>query len=152
MLDPRSTGKIQGTEPFFNRFLQWVPLVSLTGVETALDQWSFAMASTSNHIYDAVVVGAGHNGLTAACYLAGAGLSTLVRSCILTRCANCTSNFARRELRSCRLLLSTPAATSSRPSGLKIVSKTSTALGARREGSCGRSMPLARQPQSYVDV
>jgi threonine dehydrogenase-like Zn-dependent dehydrogenase len=28
--------------------------------------------------YDAVVIGAGHNGLTAAAYLAGAGLSTLV--------------------------------------------------------------------------
>jgi len=78
MLDPKSTGKIQGMEPFFNGFLQWVPLVSLTGVGTALDRWSFAMASTSNHIYDAVVVGAGHNGLTAACYLARAGLSTLV--------------------------------------------------------------------------
>jgi hypothetical protein len=78
MLDPKSTGKIQGMEPFFNGFLQWVPLVSLTGVETTLDQWSFAMASTSNHRYDAIVVGAGHNGLTAACYLARAGLSSLV--------------------------------------------------------------------------
>src|SRR5947199_10010906 len=28
--------------------------------------------------YDAIVIGAGHNGLTAAAYLAGAGLSTLV--------------------------------------------------------------------------
>ncbi len=28
--------------------------------------------------YDAIVVGAGHNGLTSAAYLAGAGLSTLV--------------------------------------------------------------------------
>ena len=33
--------------------------------------------SRSNH-YDAIVIGAGHNGLTAAAYLAGAGLSTLV--------------------------------------------------------------------------
>src|SRR5215467_7757701 len=32
----------------------------------------------TNQTYDAVVVGAGHNGLTAAAYLAGAGLSTLV--------------------------------------------------------------------------
>jgi phytoene dehydrogenase-like protein len=28
--------------------------------------------------YDAVVIGAGHNGLTCACYLASAGLSVLV--------------------------------------------------------------------------
>jgi len=28
--------------------------------------------------YDAIVAGAGHNGLTAACYLAKAGLKTLV--------------------------------------------------------------------------
>jgi phytoene dehydrogenase-like protein len=31
-----------------------------------------------NNSYDAVVIGAGHNGLAAAAYLAGAGLSTLV--------------------------------------------------------------------------
>jgi phytoene dehydrogenase-like protein len=36
------------------------------------------MASPSNAIYDAVIVGAGHNGLTAAAYLARAGYSTLV--------------------------------------------------------------------------
>jgi phytoene dehydrogenase-like protein len=32
----------------------------------------------SKNSYDAIVIGAGHNGLTAAAYLAGAGLSTLV--------------------------------------------------------------------------
>jgi phytoene dehydrogenase-like protein len=36
------------------------------------------LAKNSNPIYDAVVVGAGHNGLTAAAYLARAGYSTLV--------------------------------------------------------------------------
>src|SRR3977135_2879558 len=33
---------------------------------------------SGNSSYDAVGIGAGHNGLTAAAYLAGAGLSTLV--------------------------------------------------------------------------
>jgi phytoene dehydrogenase-like protein len=36
------------------------------------------LVQQSNSIYDAIVIGAGHNGLTAAAYLAGAGLSTLV--------------------------------------------------------------------------
>ena len=36
------------------------------------------MSSTSRARYDVVVVGGGHNGLTAAAYLAGAGLSVLV--------------------------------------------------------------------------
>lgn len=33
---------------------------------------------TANRVYDAIVIGAGHNGLTAAAYLARGGLSTLV--------------------------------------------------------------------------
>src|SRR4029077_10926890 len=41
------------------------------------DPQSFCMSSARNR-YDAIVIGAGHNGLTAATYLAGAGLSTLV--------------------------------------------------------------------------
>ncbi|MFZ0143113.1 MAG: NAD(P)/FAD-dependent oxidoreductase [Candidatus Sulfotelmatobacter sp.] len=36
------------------------------------------MKTPSNFIYDAIVIGGGHNGLTAAAYLARAGLSTLV--------------------------------------------------------------------------
>src|SRR5205807_8633000 len=36
-----------------------------------------SMASKRNN-YDVIVIGAGHNGLTAAAYLASAGLSTLV--------------------------------------------------------------------------
>jgi thioredoxin reductase len=34
--------------------------------------------SSARNSYHAIVIGAGHNGLTAATYLAGAGLSTLV--------------------------------------------------------------------------
>jgi phytoene dehydrogenase-like protein len=36
------------------------------------------LQANSNSIYDAIVIGAGHNGLTAAAYLGGGGLSTLV--------------------------------------------------------------------------
>lgn len=36
------------------------------------------MARSSQQIYDAIIVGGGHNGLTAAAYLARAGMSTLV--------------------------------------------------------------------------
>ena len=36
------------------------------------------MAKRSNSVYDAVIIGAGHNGLTAAAYLARAGYSTLI--------------------------------------------------------------------------
>jgi len=36
------------------------------------------VTAASTHLYDAIIVGGGHNGLTAAAYLARAGLSTLV--------------------------------------------------------------------------
>jgi len=36
------------------------------------------MSLSSSRIYDAIILGGGHNGLTAAAYLARAGLSTLV--------------------------------------------------------------------------
>ena len=39
---------------------------------------SQATQQTANRVYDAIVIGAGHNGLTAAAYLARGGLSTLV--------------------------------------------------------------------------
>src|SRR5438552_10441794 len=48
------------------------------GRDPVLTSGHSAMASTSKHMYDAIVVGAGHNGLTAACYMARGGLSTLV--------------------------------------------------------------------------
>src|SRR5260370_8845716 len=41
------------------------------------DRRSFCLMSRSPE-YDAIVIGAGHNGLTAAAYLGAAGLSTLV--------------------------------------------------------------------------
>jgi len=40
------------------------------GRDPVLTSGHSAMASTSKHMYDAIVVGAGHNGLTAACYMA----------------------------------------------------------------------------------
>ena len=36
------------------------------------------MSASSKTVYDAIIVGAGHNGLTAGAYLARAGLSTLI--------------------------------------------------------------------------
>ena len=42
------------------------------------DLESLLVKQASNSIYDAIIVGGGHNGLTAAAYLARAGLSTLV--------------------------------------------------------------------------
>lgn len=39
---------------------------------------SHTQAKSPNYVYDAIVIGGGHNGLTAAAYLARAGLSTLV--------------------------------------------------------------------------
>ena len=36
------------------------------------------MSSNNSSIFDAIIVGAGHNGLTCGCYLAKAGLKVLV--------------------------------------------------------------------------
>ena len=47
--------------------------------EIAWHDWESGLGTdVSNSIYDAIIVGGGHNGLTAAVYLARAGLSTLV--------------------------------------------------------------------------
>jgi phytoene dehydrogenase-like protein len=37
-----------------------------------------APSTKTKHDYDAIIIGAGHNGLVTACYLAKAGLKTLV--------------------------------------------------------------------------
>ena len=50
----------------------------LSGFETNIVTMSQALKRKLQPLYDAIIVGAGHNGLTAAAYLARAGLSTLV--------------------------------------------------------------------------
>ena len=37
------------------------------------------MANVSKQLYDTIIIGAGHNGLTAAAYLARAGNSALIK-------------------------------------------------------------------------